>query len=106
MPVRVPKPIRSHPPAQGRFRSASGRGNAGGVVAPRHEPRKERLAKLRRQLAELNTKGRQAAPGSPERDAVLQQWAPGPCPGAGPGGGAGGRGIAGHGFLSLRPSLR
>jgi len=27
-------------------------------------------------LAELNEKGCQAAPGSPQRDAVLEQWAP------------------------------
>jgi len=40
------------------------------------DPRKERLAELRRQLAELNARGRQTAPGSPERDAVLEQWAP------------------------------
>jgi len=33
--------------------------------------RNERLAELRRQLAELNARGRQTAPGSPERDAVL-----------------------------------
>lgn len=40
------------------------------------DPRKERLAELRRQLAELNARGAQTAPGSPERDAVLEQWAP------------------------------
>lgn len=40
------------------------------------DPRKERLAELRRQLAELNAKGRQTAPGSPECDAVLEEWAP------------------------------
>jgi len=40
------------------------------------DPRKQRLAELRRQLAELNAKGRQTTPGSPERDAVLEEWAP------------------------------
>ena len=40
------------------------------------DPRHERLAELRRQLAELNAKGRQTAPRSPERDAVLEEWAP------------------------------
>jgi hypothetical protein len=40
------------------------------------DPRKERLAELRRQLADLNDKGRQTAPGSPEREAVLEEWAP------------------------------
>lgn len=40
------------------------------------DPRHERLAELRRQLAELNARGRQTAPGSPERDAVLEQWPP------------------------------
>lgn len=40
------------------------------------DPRKERLAELLRQLAALNEKGRQTAPGSPERDAVLEQWTP------------------------------
>ncbi|MEO1004197.1 MAG: hypothetical protein AAFX65_13975 [Cyanobacteria bacterium J06638_7] len=40
------------------------------------DPRHARLAELRRQLAELNAWGRQTAPGSPERDAVLEQWAP------------------------------
>ncbi len=38
-------------------------------------PRHERLAELRRQLAELNARGRQTAPGSPEHDAVLDEWA-------------------------------
>jgi len=40
------------------------------------DPRKERLAELRRQLGELSARGAQKAPGSPERDAVLAQWAP------------------------------
>ncbi|MGB5134472.1 MAG: hypothetical protein WBN89_04785 [Prochlorococcaceae cyanobacterium] len=40
------------------------------------DPRHERLAELRRQLAELHAQGRQTAPGSPERDALLEEWAP------------------------------
>ncbi|MCP9889045.1 hypothetical protein KBY96_14050 [Cyanobium sp. ATX 6A2] len=40
------------------------------------DSRHQRLAELRLQLAELNDRGRQPAPGSPERDAVLQEWAP------------------------------
>jgi len=40
------------------------------------DDRHGRLADLRRQFAELNAKGRATAPGSPERDAVLEEWAP------------------------------
>jgi hypothetical protein len=40
------------------------------------DPRHDLLAELRSQRAELNGKGRQTAPGSPERDAVLEEWAP------------------------------
>ena len=40
------------------------------------DSRHQRLAELRVQLAELNARGRQTAPGSPERDAVLEEWAP------------------------------
>lgn len=40
------------------------------------DARKERLAELRHQLEELNAKGRLTAPGSPERDAVLEEWEP------------------------------
>lgn len=40
------------------------------------DARRERLTELRRLLAELNARGRQTAPGSPDRDAVLEQWAP------------------------------
>ena len=40
------------------------------------EPRHERLAVLRCQLAELNANGRHPTPGSSECDAVLEQWAP------------------------------
>ena len=40
------------------------------------DARHQRLAELRLQLAELNAMGRQTAPGSPERDAVLEEWAP------------------------------
>ena len=56
--------------------TARNRGNAECDHPPRHGPRHERLAELRRQLAELCAKGRQTAPGSPERDAVLEEWAP------------------------------
>jgi hypothetical protein len=38
--------------------------------------RQARLAELRRQLSELNAKGRATASNSPERDAVLEEWAP------------------------------
>jgi hypothetical protein len=38
--------------------------------------RHARLAELRRQLAELNARGRLTKPNSPERDAVLEEWAP------------------------------
>jgi len=40
------------------------------------DARHARLADLRRQLSELNAIGRETAPGSPERDAVLEKWAP------------------------------
>lgn len=40
------------------------------------EARRQRLAELRVQLEELNVKGRLTAPCSPERDAVLEEWAP------------------------------
>jgi hypothetical protein len=40
------------------------------------DPRHERLAELRCQLAELNAQGRQTAPGSPERDALVEECAP------------------------------
>ena len=40
------------------------------------DARHQRLAELRLQLAELNARGRQTAPCSPERDAVLEEWAP------------------------------
>jgi len=37
--------------------------------------RRERLAELRLQLAELNARGRLTASGSSDRDAVLEEWA-------------------------------
>ncbi|MCU0529777.1 MAG: hypothetical protein MUD04_09845 [Cyanobium sp. Prado107] len=40
------------------------------------DDRLARLADLRRQCAELNAKGRATALGSPERDAVLEEWVP------------------------------
>lgn len=40
------------------------------------EARRQRLAELRVQLEELNVKGRLTAPCSPEREAVLEEWAP------------------------------
>jgi len=40
------------------------------------EARRQRLAELRVQLEELNAKGRLTAPCSPEREAVLEEWAP------------------------------
>ncbi|MBE9172562.1 hypothetical protein IQ216_05515 [Cyanobium sp. LEGE 06143] len=40
------------------------------------DDRHARLAELRRQLADLSAKGRNTAPGSPERMAVLEEWAP------------------------------
>ena len=40
------------------------------------EARRQRLAALRVQLEELNVKGRLTAPCSPERDAVVEEWAP------------------------------
>ncbi|MBE9172155.1 hypothetical protein IQ216_03375 [Cyanobium sp. LEGE 06143] len=40
------------------------------------DDRHARLTELRKQLADLSAKGRATAPGSPERMAVLEEWAP------------------------------